>query len=1043
MPDFDGLIKELHKDLLPRLHPVMKLAPVLQPRQRDTVAIPGPSGSGGTLSDPSQATLPPLGLTLVAAGSDPLMALALGFGTAYEASQLISQIGPIDTPTIAAMASNTGNRLPDFMITATWDKGLDGQSPALEMAALAIGATLPVQPPVPASLLAQVQSRNRPAAPDLPWSSAARVSWNRLLRLKMLTTSSFAMARARPAQPAAMASAIMRVRPSGGYAPITLTRNAKDKEQGRHSAVDDSLSLPLTTAGLAERYGIALQDIWGQWSHWGIVDYTDGQPAPDRPRILKCALDAAVPASGRVCPGTLTIELAWDWQVRRPKQIELRCRLFAAPQRSYTPPPDLTVPAGIQSALALAPGAPLLITFAGDSATGLPANVSVDYFDLDGQPVTPGPVGADDVRRYKITISGLNLDYGSVGHVGVALWARMQERAAPLRTSAWLAPLISGSGVEPGPNIAYASDPIPPVPAPPELVQRASLADARGEHHARVSWAPSSGAVGYFVYHSTESAILGAVNGATAPAPDPTRTYTERLAVLRNLLAADTHRHVFTRLNAEALKVTTTDLILPRGSKEIHLYTMVAVNAGNIESAWPTTDEADERILAIAAAGIVSPAAPLLEIRRIERAVGVPKFAVHVALTSQPGATVSRYELYRTRVEAAAMALDTMGPPVAVIAASAGAWTVTPVPLRPGALASASGTDSPDGSWKKLWYRAVAWAHKDDDRALLPGRSPPSNAMSLVIPPDGPPDLSAITAEWAGGPLGDVLLHFTSSAPVAITALGPHKLVVDAAVLDGPSQATQPSLLLTAATLDTVATAAPAVSGMWRTSALPAVPASYAVLLKRGSVDDRVGCLVRLADPLGRMTERSITIAAGPVDPLPDVLDLNLMHIGSVTNISWHSGAPIGLRAGGRYKVRVTLALSTKIIGPPKPAPLPLPRPAVITGGSVRGSVAAILRKPVPDDTRVISDIGALAGIGSIGGIGGIGPKTLQIELALGDIAPAGTAPAPTPAHPWKLERQNGVHGSTSYALVVDGKVTSVTVRITAPDGRFSEEVAT
>ncbi|GAA4012905.1 hypothetical protein [Actimicrobium antarcticum] len=1059
LPDFDGLIKEVRKDLLPRLHPVMKMASVLQPRQRDTIAIPGPTGSGGTLSDPSEARLPPLGLTFVAAGSDPLMALTLGFGTAYEVSGLIGAAAPIDTRMVAAMASTQGNRLADFMVTANWDNGIDGQSAAIEMAALAIGATLPVQPPTPASLLAQVQSRDRPAAADLPWTSASRVSWSRLPRLKMLTTSSFAMARANPAHAAEVATAIMRERPSGGYAPITLTRNLKDKEQGRHSGVDSGLTLPMSAAGLAQRYGIALQDIWGLWSHWGTVDYTDMQPAPDRPRILKCALDAAVPGSGRICPGTLTIELAWDWQVRRPNNIELRCRLFAAPQRSSTPPPDLSLPAGIHSSMAAVPGAPLLINFSGDSATALPANVSVDYFDIDGHPVTPGPVGEDDVRRYKITISGFSLDYSSVGHVGVALWSRVQERAAPLRTSAWLAPLVSGSAIEPGPNVAYASDPIPPIPAPPELVQRASLADARGEHHARVAWAASSGAVGYFVYHSTESAILGAVSAAggttTPPAPDPTRTYTERLAVLRGLLAIDTHRHVFTRLNTEALKVTTTDLILPRGTREIHLYTMVAVNAGNIESAWPTAAEAEERILAIAAAGIVSPAAPRLEIRRVDRPAGLPKFAVHVDLTSQPGAAVSRYELYRTRVEAAAMQLDTMGPPVATIAATAGSWTVTPHPADPAALDSASGTDNPDGSWKKLWYRAVAWAHKDDDRALLPGRSPPSNAMSLVIPPDGPPNLSAISAEWSGGPLQDVLLHFTSSAPIAVTALGPHKLGVTAAVLNGPSKATQATLLQTLQTLDAIDTVAPAGTGLWRDSLLPAVPARYAVLLKRGSVDDQIGCIVRLADPLGRMTEQSITIAAGPVDPLPDVLDLQLIHVGMGINANWRSTAPPGPRAGGSYRIRITLKLPGKVIGPQPVLPVPpvqpviRPRPqlmgraALTAAGTSRGSVAAILHKPLVEEISLGgAGIGAIAGIGGIE-IGPAGTKSITIEAALSDIPLSGSAPAPTPAHPWKLERQNSVHGSTSYSLIYNGKASSITVRITAPDGRFAEQVMT
>ncbi|MFS2021491.1 hypothetical protein ACEN88_33605, partial [Massilia sp. CT11-108] len=210
-----------------------------------------------------------------------------------------------------------------------------------------------------------------------------------------------------------------------------------------------------------------------------------------------------------------------------------------------------------------------------------------------------------------------------------------------------------------------------------------------------------------------------------------------------------------------------------------------------------------------------------LEIRRVDQPAATPKFAVHVDLASQPGARVARYQLFRTRVEAAAMELDTMGPPVATIEAGGGGWTVHGLEDDAAALADATGADQPDGSWKKVWYRAIAWAHPDPDRALLPGRSPTSNAMSVVIPPDGPPNLSPLTAEWPGGPVQDVLVHFTSTAPVPKTALGPHKLTVDAQVLGGPSKSAPDPLLLEAFELQAVPAAPPAppISGTWRTSA--------------------------------------------------------------------------------------------------------------------------------------------------------------------------------------------------------------------------------
>src|SRR5262249_3100003 len=86
---------------------------------------------------------------------------------------------------------------------------------------------------------------------------------------------------------------------------------------------------------------------------------------------------------------------------------------------------------------------------------------------------------------------------------------------------------------------------------------------------------------------------------------------------------------------------------------------------------------------------------------------------------------------------------------------------------------SIAGLDDPGGSWKRVFYRAVATSADDLTRAILGGRSQPTGAVGVVVPPATPPDLSLIVADWPGGPLETVRFTFTTAAPVPDTDLGP------------------------------------------------------------------------------------------------------------------------------------------------------------------------------------------------------------------------------------------------------------------------------
>ncbi len=106
---------------------------------------------------------------------------------------------------------------------------------------------------------------------------------------------------------------------------------------------------------------------------------------------------------------------------------------------------------------------------------------------------------------------------------------------------------------------------------------------------------------------------------------------------------------------------------------------------------------------------------------------------LRVGARAGAGATTARIDLYRVRVDDAARRLDSMGPPIASVTASGGAWTVTPPAGGGPGLATVTGFDAPSGSWRTVWYRAVAWSEDDPLRAVLkaaPKHRPPCRSWS-------------------------------------------------------------------------------------------------------------------------------------------------------------------------------------------------------------------------------------------------------------------------------------------------------------------------
>lgn len=968
-PNFLQLIEEVNDSPLAALKGVLAaFPPNQQAGQQVQVPMPPPENSSGqSMSVPGGTSqISPLGVTLMGAGSDPHLSLTLGFGTAYPV---------VPSHTLAAVAL-PGQLDFDYMVTARWEKGLDGNSPAVEYAAPVPTPQLAVAPPAPANLVSELMGHLRPLQGDQDWRCTVRVSWDRPIAIPLFRARTYAFARAGIAPPAP-AVALLEPRKSGGYRPITIntTLNSPDEEDWRLHAVDRELPIPSNPGTRSLKYGAAHQDLYGQWSGWSALNATVQQPPVDQVRIVSAELRALMPpVSGAICNGTLTIEFLWDWRIRSPDVIRFAGRLYAAANHG-DPPPNTSVPAGLQKSLG--GGFPAFdIAFTGDAPTNASLNVKALNQAGDAQ-VTFGPAQGNEARRYRVTIPGFSLNFGGTGHIGLALWAQARERIPPQRTGNWSSE----------PSVVSVSDPRPPV-IPPDIVTLASLPDASGECHARLGWSASPGAAGYFIYESTETKILLANSLAEAP---PDMTLSQRLTRIKNAFKSNPSRREFTRRNARLIQGSSADITLPRGATSIHVFIVLGVNAGQVEAEWPGGPDPDDMLQAFAAPRVQVPAMPTLEVQSFfDETVPPGNYRAKVRIGTRTGARVKRLDLHRVRVDDAARQLDSMGPPVQSINSSSAGWTTSEVTDTMGThLVSALGVDTPNGSWKRVWYRATAWSDKDDLRGTLAGRSPASSVAWVVVPPNTPPDLSAVISDWpAGGAPADVLLKWSSSAPIRKTPLGPHLMTVRARLV-GAAPGVEP-LIAVDQPLDQLPTAEPATgSGVWRAGTTKPVP--YRALIRRAALTDSVLCAIRITDPLGRVSEQLVTIAPGPV--LPDPVLENFLVTPSVTppgvTVSWTSNAPIEAGDAGAYQLRVTVLRPPKQLFPP------------------------------------------------------FGPWVSQppivLEMGLDDVPLDEPGPVPPGVDPLRVRRMPGGGPDHSYYAFSRVPTTAMVVRLAAPDGRVAE----
>jgi hypothetical protein len=904
-PVFPALVQEVNAELLDALRGIAQnFPPNQQAVQLVTVSLPPPENSSGQQMGGSGSTsqLSPLNMTYMAAASDPFFNLVLGFGTAYGLQQ---------SGTVAVSGANVN----DFMITAHWEKGLDGASAPLDYAAIVPIPTLAPAPPPPANMFTELLGSLRPLIVDGNWRTSVRLSWDRPPDMQLFRTAGFAAARASiaPAQPVV---ALMEPRPSGGLRPITINQaaNPPDPEFWRLHAVDREAEIPSNPGTRQVKYGGAVQDIYGQWTPWVTVDQTLVEPELAPVQIAAATLLPTAPSSGSVCPTTLEMDFLWDWRIRTPAQVAFVGRMYAASSHG-DPPPSVSVPTGLDRSLA-GGGAALQVTFSGDTPSAAGTTIIPLTESGDDQASGFGPPQGSSARRFRLTLSGLALDFGSTGFIGLALWAQGQEQIAPQRVSAWST----------NPTVISTADPRPPV-VPVDHVTLGSIPDASGCSHVRISWTQQPNAAGYFIYEATEAGILEA-NGL--PEPAPSDTLDTRLQRVKQAFRTNPARRQFTRLNSTLLQTSSTDIALPRGSTGIHLYIVLGVSAGQVESKWPDGPTPDDSLIAIAAPHIMNPASPMIEVTRIfDQSTLPPVYRANILITTRPGPRPAKVEVHRVRVDDAARELDTMGPPIARVTASGGGWTVaqTPDVVYGPYISTVQGSDAPPGSWRRVWYRATAWTAQDDTRGALPGRSAASNAAWVVLPPADGPSISPLLMGGGSGP-ADVVVQWSSPAPVARTPLGSHDIAVRAELIGAPAN-TQPLLGLDS-TLDQLGTSEPTTeSGAWIVSTV-AGNTTYRAIIRRAAITDALKFAVRITDPVGRTGTQLANIQAGPIVPPPDLENLQVQHVLSPPPgralLTFTSSSPIQAPLDGPYVVRVTALphIPPPIFPPPLVIEMPL-----------------------------------------------------------------------------------------------------------------------
>lgn len=743
----------------------------MQSLYTETVTVDGVKQANlpGATADPTRPStvgIPVISMTMLGVGADCDSATALGYGTVDLPPQndQSAAAGPrppgaaVPAPTTSAPSPFAASGLAggyDYLVTAPFVLPF---GPELSLAALSQAA--PGVEPVTGlggsvSSMHAVLSRDSTAqvAATLTWQPSADPQGYALLASRRPSSSAFLNA--------PRSAGVGGFDPYLGLAPAVPDPNLPPDEQ--LPAFSDAAGQLPVDGTTATTYLVAGIDVFGQWSAWSEAAFTLSAAPVTQPGLKGASLvPGALPSSGQVIQADLVVEVLWDWTDRSPGVLQVTGE-FVAPGTGLGPAYLSGLAMGNTGPI----GPPLLLTW--DYAGQDPATVAPDAIlpAIDASHAgtvelltDASGVAAGQVMQYRVTITGLALDFSSADEVDLALYVTATEQ---IRPGEWSDPQIAGQPGYLG-QVARALNPFPPVLSfTPPAISWTALPDAYNRARGMLEWTSDPSAAGYLMWESTEGALLQLLSPGS-PDPDPAASLVTRGATLKALVAANYEQALqsFSRLNTDPIQGSRTEIELPGSSSTLYAYMISAVSSQGVEA---------PRGPQIAVFGVperLVPGQPRLVLR--QQPIGSAGIQV-IGLAVETGVVPAGYSVLRVRSATLAQEAGLMGPPK-ILPTDPGWQSYTDTPLHGGT--TASGQSVLDGgataSWYPYYYRVIAIGPDDPANGKHSGQSLPSGVQSAYCLPPDPP---LLTAEPLAQGYGAALLVSTADLPIPASPLAP------------------------------------------------------------------------------------------------------------------------------------------------------------------------------------------------------------------------------------------------------------------------------
>jgi hypothetical protein len=450
-----------------------------------------------------------------------------------------------------------------------------------------------------------------------------------------------------------------------------------------------------------------------------------------------------------------------------------------------------------------------------------------------------------DVVRYRVHLGAVELDFSSLPRLEYTVFVRASEAVNPTVMSQFTAPCIT-----------QVNDPLPPVvPQLPLTLRWTALPDATGKARMRLALPQNiEHAAGYVVYEATEPALLTA---AGQPPLDAAASLEDSIFNLQDALNSGLIDNTFRRLNTALLAAPEVEVNVPGAAGVLYAYSFAAVTSQQVESErmTPTLVGVSTR---------VTPAAPQLTVRRLG-----DTNQVMIRVRRGDATLIGGLSLHRTNFDGFTDDVDLMGPSVA-----------DPDDIR-WQFDEITGefvlVDTVNPGWRPCYYRVVAFGIHDPDNGLLAGRSLPSNLAEILIPP-GDPVLSTVEVAPQGATLMRAVIR--TAAEVRRTTAGDHRLEFLLRNLGAITPGLPRDLRLAQATLTAIAARPEAIvpGQIYRGERNAAGEFEYETFFDTNLATPTHVLIVRITDPLGRVTEQQLGFgsgtAAAPPPSAPASLDL-------------------------------------------------------------------------------------------------------------------------------------------------------------------------